>query len=184
MDTFTIYSIPPDAPAPPMLELGCGRHKNEGYFGVDRVAVDGVDLVHDLDVHPWPIASDCAVEVICHQTLEHIRDLIGFMRELWRVCSPDAWVEIVVPYYLGPAAVGDPTHVRCFSERSFTYFEPDFVEGFSDYGIAPCYFHVIDLGWKPAGNLWALMRPIKTAADLEAFREELTWRRRKVEMLG
>ncbi|MCJ7527451.1 MAG: class I SAM-dependent methyltransferase [Methyloceanibacter sp.] len=182
--TYEFPHISPDAPAPDRLELGCGRHKNEGYFGVDRADLEGVDLVHDLDVYPWPIQHGCAEEVICHQTLEHIRDIIGFMRELWRVCAADAYIEIVVPYYQGPAADGDPTHVRRFSETSFRYYEPDFVEAFSDYGLAPCYFHIIDLAWKPTGNLWVLLRPIKTPEDLETFREEQVWRRRKTEMLG
>jgi len=173
-------------PAPAWLELGCGLNKAEGYFGVDRAGLVGVDLVHDLEIHPWPISAGCAERVACYQTLEHIRDMLAFMADLWRVCSaePQAWVEITVPYHAAPTAWGDPTHVRAFTEDTFRYFEPGYVERFSDYGIAPHHFHIVDLAFRLAGNLWVLLRPLKTEAQLAAHEEERWWRDRRAAMVG
>lgn len=175
-----------DLPAPKWLELGCGRNKAEGYFGVDRADLPGVDLVHDLECHPWPIAEGCAERIGCYQTLEHIGDLLGFMADLWRVCcaEPQAWVEITVPYHAAPTAWGDPTHVRAFTEDTFRYFEPGFVERFGDYGIAPHYFSIVDQAFKPSANLWVLLRPIKTEAQLATHQEQYWWRDRRAAMLG
>jgi hypothetical protein len=39
------------------LDIACGRHKDLGWVGIDIQALPGVDLVHDLNVHPWPIIS-------------------------------------------------------------------------------------------------------------------------------
>lgn len=168
----------PTRAAPGQIELGCGLHKNEGYFGVDRVALEGVDLVHDLNVRPWPLEDECGLAVIAHQTLEHLHDLIATMTEIWRICQADAWVEIVVPYYASAGAHGDPTHCHTFSETSFLYFEPGFVEAFSDYGITH-HFAIVDQAWRERGNLWVLLRPIKTAAHLAAWEEQNAWRRHR-----
>lgn len=173
----------PTTAAPGRIELGCGSHKNEGYFGIDRVDLAGVNLVHDLNVRPWPLEDECATAVIAHQTLEHIADLIACMAEVWRICRPDAWVEIVVPYYASAGAHGDPTHCHTFSETSFLYWEPGFVEGFSDYGIAH-HFGIVDQAWRLQGNLWVLLRPIKTAAQLAAWQEEDEWRRHRSTLVG
>lgn len=175
-----------DLPAPKWLELGCGRNKAEDYFGVDRVDMPGVDLVYDLEARPWPIASDCAERIIAHQTVEHIANLVAFMSELWRVAcpAPQAWVEIVVPYWTAPGAWADPTHMRMFTEQTFAYFEPGFVERFSDYGIAPRYFHIVDQAFNPRGNLWVLLRPIKTEAQLAEHEEIRWWTDRRADMLG
>jgi hypothetical protein len=110
--------------------------------------------------------------------LEHIGDLIGFINECWRICIDGAWVEFIVPYHEAPGAWGDPTHVRAFSEQTFRYFEPGFVRAFSDYGIRG-YWHIVDQAFRPSGNLWVLMRPIKSRASLMAHAREARWRKRK-----
>jgi hypothetical protein len=42
------------------LDLGCGRFKHELSIGVDREPLEGVDLVHDLTVAPWPLPDGAA----------------------------------------------------------------------------------------------------------------------------
>ncbi len=160
-----------------MLELGCGRSP----FQADSVRVDRVplrgedgriipDIVADLERLPWTWAGDGSCRfIIAHQTLEHIRDLIGVMNEIWRIAEADAWLEVIVPYYLSPTAYQDPMHVRFFTEMTFRYWEPDFVEAFSDYGIKG-HFGLAGQRWRPDGNLWALLRPIKTLTDELIFR--------------
>ncbi len=33
-----------------VLDIGCGKNKRLGAIGMDRIALTGVDVVHDLDV--------------------------------------------------------------------------------------------------------------------------------------
>lgn len=117
---------------------------------------------------PWAEDNSCSF-VIAHQTLEHLYNLIPAMNEVWRICDDDAWFEVIVPYYKSPAAFQDPTHVRFFTEMTFRYWEPGMVEDFSDYGIKG-YFGLGAQRWREDGNLWALLRPIKTGGDLGLFR--------------
>jgi predicted SAM-dependent methyltransferase len=39
------------------VNLGCGPNENPGYIGVDKVKLPTVDIVHDLDVYPYPFAD-------------------------------------------------------------------------------------------------------------------------------
>jgi hypothetical protein len=167
----------------PQVELGCGRHKVEGYFGVDISTLPGVDLVWDLDQHPWPI-EDCHVaRIVSYQTLEHIADLVAFMNDAWRICVDGAWAEFVVPFYTSPGAWGDPTHRRAFTEQTFKYFEPGFIRPWGDYGLKG-YWHIVEQAANPTGNLWVVMRPIKSWHSLMAHAREARWRKRKDKMLG
>ena len=40
------------------VDLACGKRKKEGFIGVDKVATEQTDKVHDLMVFPWPFADD------------------------------------------------------------------------------------------------------------------------------
>ncbi len=181
----------PDLPSPTRIDLGCGRNKERDWFGVDRYQLDQlkpgageVDLVWDLEQRPWPIASDCAINVTAHQVIEHIRDLTAFMNELHRVCAHGAFVEFTAPYATNAIEIfGSPDHIRGYSERTFLYYEPGFVDRFTRYPIDG-YWHIVEQAWKPDANIWVLLRPIKTAEDLLAHEAERRWRDRKCQMLG
>ena len=88
-----------------------------------------------------PFGDNTFDEVVSSHTIEHIRDLIFVMNEIWRVCKPGAIVRLTVPYYKSPDAYRDPTHVRFFTEDSLQYF-CGFVDDFSDYGIR-CRFELV-----------------------------------------
>ncbi len=104
------------------LDLGCGPAKTPGAFGVDRQRFDGVDLVHDLDVHPWPVETNGFDRVIASHVIEHVADAVAFMNEVHRVARPDATVEIVTPHFSNRCAYADPTHRRALSVRAFDFF--------------------------------------------------------------
>jgi ubiquinone/menaquinone biosynthesis C-methylase UbiE len=61
--------------------------------------------------------------------MEHIADVTALMEEIYRVCKPGAKIKIRVPYFKSTAAFKDPTHVSFFTERTFEYFDRDFIDG-------------------------------------------------------
>jgi ubiquinone/menaquinone biosynthesis C-methylase UbiE len=105
------------------LDLGCGPHKEEGYTGVDKVMLPTVDIVHDLDIYPYPFEDNSVDEVICSHILEHLVDFNKTMEELYRICKPNALVKVRGPYYKSHYAFGDATHKHFFTEQSFIYFD-------------------------------------------------------------
>ena len=70
-----------------VLELGCGFNKTPGAFGVDIIAGSSADLIHDLDVFPYPLADSAWDRIICRDVLEHVADFVRTMEEIWRVGS-------------------------------------------------------------------------------------------------
>jgi predicted SAM-dependent methyltransferase len=99
------------------LDLGCGKNKTKSqnehpFIGVDSIAFDGVDVVHDLRITPWPWEDNSVDEVFSSHFLEHLAggERVVFFNELHRVMKPGASALIVTPDWAHACAYGDPTH--------------------------------------------------------------------------
>ena len=80
-----------------------------------------VDIVANLNER-FPF-DDNAVDVVrAHSTIEHLPDRIHTMNEIWRICKPNAIVDISVPSTDGRGAFQDPTHVSYWNINSFLYY--------------------------------------------------------------
>jgi hypothetical protein len=127
-----------------LLDLGSGPAPRYGHEGVDKVAHEKVTHVVDLEVLPWPWSDNSVRGANSDHLVEHVRDLVGFMAELWRVCKDGAEVTISHPYAFNVRADQDPTHVRRLNEVSFFYFDkewrtlnrPEF--GDTDFEVIEC----------------------------------------------
>ena len=109
------------------LDVGCGSNKQPGYVGMDKRPIDGVDIVHDAEVMPWPIdAGACAVVAASH-LIEHIKPWlqIDFLNECWRVLEPAGVLFMVTPYATSFGYAQDPTHCSPWNEATVEYFLPD-----------------------------------------------------------
>lgn len=57
----------------------------DGYVNLDRVEAPGVDVVHDLEVTPYPFQDDSFDEIYTSMVLEHVKNLSGAMDDLYRI---------------------------------------------------------------------------------------------------
>lgn len=105
-----------------ILDIGCGAYKQPGTIGIDRRPLQGVDVVCDFE-HGLPFRDGSISGAYSIHSIEHMRDLITFMEELYRVCAGGARVIVKTPYYTSRKAFVDPTHVRFMTEESFEYFK-------------------------------------------------------------
>ena len=69
------------------LYFGCGNHKVEGFIGVDKVKTAHADILHDMNVYPYPFADNTVDEALLINILEHFPDIIRVMEEIWRICK-------------------------------------------------------------------------------------------------
>ena len=104
-----------------ILNLGCGLKKVEGALNVDVRPGVAPDLVHDLNLIPWPFGDSQFSEVLAHDVLEHCDDVIAVLDEIHRICRNDALVKITVPHFSCMNAFTDPTHQHFFGWSSFHY---------------------------------------------------------------
>lgn len=108
------------------IDLGCGRRKRSGYFGIDCQDLPGVNLVCDCNER-IPLEDNFADEIVAHDFLEHVNNdrRIHIMSEIWRILKPGGTLESFTPSTDGRGAFQDPTHYSFWNENSFWYFCDD-----------------------------------------------------------
>lgn len=155
-----------------ILEVGAGRTRGgAGVVTIDRAASTAPDVVHDLDVTPWPLETSSFDVIRCYDVVEHLQDLLSAMSEIHRVGTPGARVEITTPHYSSANSWTDPTHRQHLGFRSFDYFTEghplDFYSG-ARFVMRERRIRFRDTLWGRAGERIANRRP--------AFYEEhLAW---------
>lgn len=121
---------------PYRLNVGCGRNIQKGWVNLDSAALPGVDIVCDLEnlgATPIDLPDETVNQFLVSHVIEHVRDALGLMQELWRLATPEAIAVVRVPHGGSDDAWEDPTHVRAYFPGSFGYFSQPFYWR-ADYG--------------------------------------------------
>jgi SAM-dependent methyltransferase len=138
-----------------LLDVGCGSKKHPGAVGIDRSADTDADVVHDLDLVPWPLQDRSFDEILLQDVIEHLLDPYAVFRELHRIARPGARVQLRTPHFSSALAYSDPTHVHYFSAAAVRALaEP----GFAHYTASR--FRVVSLTL----DLWLPFRLLGIAA--------------------
>jgi SAM-dependent methyltransferase len=103
------------------LNLGCGRRRDPAAVNVDITDATEPDVVHDLNVVPWPFPDDRFDHVEAIDVIEHLDDTLAAVTEIHRVTRPGGTVKIVVPHFSSSNAFTDLTHRGFFGFRSLDY---------------------------------------------------------------
>lgn len=111
------------------LDLGCGKSKKEGCYGVDIANVGDMDIIADLEKPLSELPEDSVSSVFSYHCLEHIYNFPQLMHELYRIIVPGGTLELHVPHFSNPYHYSDPTHVRSFGMYSMDYFSQIPAEG-------------------------------------------------------
>ena len=163
------------------LDLGCGANKHPGFVGLDVRDLPGVDIVHDLNVYPWPLRDRVANRITCSHVVEHIPPVaiselgtwfpfVAFMDEAWRISNVGCEFMIAAPYWQSPGFAQDPTHINAINETTFAYFDPlNHTQLWSIYQPKPWYYRYI--AFDPIGNLEVLL--------MRHSEEESEWRKER-----
>lgn len=62
---------------------------------------DDADIIHDLNVIPWPFKNDSVDAIYCSNTLEHLTaDLDKIMREVKRILRPYGIATFIFPNFM------------------------------------------------------------------------------------
>jgi SAM-dependent methyltransferase len=106
------------------LNLGCGRDIRDGWVNVDQYERPGVDLAINLDDPRvrFPLGDNTVSDIHAAHLIEHLRNPLGLMQELWRLAAPGCTMTVRTPHGGSDDAWGDPTHVRPMFPESFHYY--------------------------------------------------------------
>lgn len=112
-----------DRPSGPLkLNLGCNADVRPGWVNVDIADYGGNEII-DLNSYPWPFEENSVVEVSASHVLEHLDNFNAVVTELWRICEPDALIDVAVPFFLSTKFYSEPDHRIPFGIRSFDNYE-------------------------------------------------------------
>ncbi|MBC8014624.1 MAG: hypothetical protein H7X79_02645 [Sporomusaceae bacterium] len=120
---------------PTKINLGSGKNWRMDYLNIDINDYWNPDIVADIS-NGFPLnqivktarfgtitlQEDSFDEIIAHDVLEHIRELIPAMTMCLKLLKVGGVLKIKVPYDLSYGAWQDPNHVRAFNENSWLYY--------------------------------------------------------------
>lgn len=109
-----------------LLDIGAGENKQPGFVGLDKRKLPGIDIIHDLEVFPYPLEDESCLTIIGSHIAEHIAPwlTIHFFDELWRILKVNGQLALSMPYAGSAPYWQDPTHVNGYIESTFQYFDP------------------------------------------------------------
>jgi len=164
------FDLQPTGPGD-VLDIGCGAAKYAGAVGLDISADTDADIVHDLDVFPYPIEDDSFDQILLQDVIEHVAEPMRVFQELHRIARPGATIQLRTPHYSSVLAYGDPTHRHYLSTIALRQLaEPRF----SHY--SPVRFEIVDITldlWLPfraLGIAWLANRYQQSYEKYFAFR--------------
>ena len=141
------------------LNLGCGRDIRQGWINLDKIQYPGVDIVFDLDTFPYPFCDNTFDAILMQDVLEHLRDPITVMREIYRISKDGCIIIIRTPHPKSPLMTQDKTHI--------SKLEPKFFTNFNVFPAEVLYYHCHVgklFGILPVKRYWnqlAIIRVIK-----------------------
>lgn len=119
------------------LDIGCGANKQgDDWVGMDIRDLPGVDIVHDVNVHPWPLPDECVRLALTSHLIEHIPPVMvdrhgtwfpfmAFMDEVWRIMRVGGEFMSALPHGSSQRFIQDPTHCNMVNETTWDYFCPE-----------------------------------------------------------
>lgn len=123
------------------LLIGCGNARRKiitfkeipaeftDLVTLDMDPATGCDVVHNLDVLPYPFADESFSEIHAYEVLEHTgtqgdwRFFFDQFHEFWRILKPNGYLCVTVPMWDSPWAWGDPGHRRVIPKEALTFLD-------------------------------------------------------------
>ena len=118
------------------LNIGCGKFKKEGYTNVDGYANFRPDVLHDLDVIPYPFKDNSFDLIEADHVLEHLNQPFHVLRELYRISKDNGTIVIRVPHF--SRGFSHPEHRNGFDVSLPSYFDPKFTARYEDDIVMEC----------------------------------------------
>lgn len=120
------------------LLIGCGNSRrkkmdpSQSFKWDELVTIDhdpncGADVVHDLEVYPWPFDDNEFDACHAYCVLEHLgrqgdyKSFFATFAEIYRILKPGGHLFAVVPSRTDKWLWGDPSHTRVIQPESLVF---------------------------------------------------------------
>jgi len=138
------------------LDLGCGKRKIRGYFGIDKEKYTCVDKAHNLE-KGIPLEDDSCKVVNAHHFMQYHSDPQFMMEEIYRVLKHNGEAIITVPKNVSQL------HKSHWNEFAIHYYtDPYLIKKFQ----TNCYFKI-----KKAIHRTSITKKVQLTWILEAIKD-------------
>lgn len=146
-----------------LLDIGAGRSKRPGFVRLDKSNKFNPDIIHDLEVFPYPLEDESCLTIVASHIIEHIKPwlFIDLMDEIWRIAKPNAQLAISMPYGYSDRFLQDPTHCNACNHSTWLYFDPRF-EYYKFYEPKPWHIEDGFPQWILHGDMEVILRKLPT----------------------
>ncbi len=103
------------------LNLGCGINYWQGWVNLDFNKEVKADVYADFE-KKLPFEDNTFDHIYTHYVLEHTQDFFRLMDELYRICKPNATIEVYVPHFTSIYSTKYAYHHQTFGIGSFIMF--------------------------------------------------------------
>lgn len=156
------------------LNIGCGNDIREGYVNLDKVPLEGVDVVWNVE-KGLPFEDELFDEVLCKDILEHVDDYVLLLREIHRVLKVGGRAVIEVPHFTSENNFIDPTHKHMFSAFTFDFFVKGHPRSYYfDFHFSRIERRFIDFERRLLNPINYLVQPIVNISDFTRLMYEKT----------
>lgn len=101
------------------LNLGSRNDAEEGWMNLDIVNYPEVDIIWDLNKHPYPFKNNTIEEIKAIHIIEHLDNPKRFLQEIERILKKGGKALIITPHFSnGLLTWGELEHKRTFSTNS------------------------------------------------------------------
>ena len=113
-------------------EKVCHQPGREAFADLTTLDIDPLarpDVLHDLDVLPYPFADNAFDEIHASEVLEHTgrqgdwRFFFAQFAEFWRILKPDGVLCVSVPSAASPWIWADPGHTRAILPETLLFLD-------------------------------------------------------------
>lgn len=107
------------------LDIGCGSNKHAGFYGIDRLPLEDVDLIWDLN-ESLPIPDHSVEWVMASRVLPYVNNIFAVLEDLYRVSVHKAILCILAPYAHHFRHISNPSLRHKFDEHTPRYLTRHF----------------------------------------------------------
>ena len=125
------------------LNLGCGETNKDGYVNVDWNKLANPDVVHDLNITPYPFTDNYFDLVEASHVLEHLDKPFRIMKEIHRILKPGGKLLVKVPHF--SRGFTHAEHAHGFDITFPLYFNKNFTK--SGYIGIDFKLYSLELHW-------------------------------------